>query len=157
MFMIFVCYFSHLFSCCTVFSHVFFSSFAEKLSSDRSTIDASHFGHYFDVFIQWVGSIEILYRLKINSMFVFYSIFRKKLHTLEESEPLSIFSKPTDKTQSAFPDSMICFPNNKAEEPVEQLLFTLNIGIPVIPIPYNALCPHVESPIFERKKQIKRL
>ena len=38
---------------------------------------------------------------------------------------------------------------NKAVDPVAQLLFTLNMGIPVIPNGYNALCPQVESPFVE--------
>lgn len=41
---------------------------------------------------------------------------------------------------------MNCFANMRADAPVEQLLFTLNTGTPVMPISYKALCPLVESP-----------
>ena len=44
---------------------------------------------------------------------------------------------------------------NKAVDPVAQLLLTLNIGIPVIPNGYKALCPQVESPLFHNEKTIK--
>jgi hypothetical protein len=53
--------------------------------------------------------------------------------TLAERLPLSIFSKPTANTHSCFPDSTNSLASNKAVEPVEQLLLTLKIGIPVIP------------------------
>ena len=44
---------------------------------------------------------------------------------------------------------------NKAVDPVAQLLLTLNIGIPVIPNGYKALCPQVESPSFKYKNSMK--
>lgn len=47
--------------------------------------------------------------------------------------PLSIFSKPTARTQSYRPDSIDSLANSKAEAPVEQLFETLKMGIPVIP------------------------
>jgi len=66
--------------------------------------------------------------------------------TVEDKDPDCIFSKPSTNTHSAFRDSMICFPKYNAVDPVEQLLLTLYTGIPVIPISYKALWPHVESP-----------
>ena len=44
---------------------------------------------------------------------------------------------------------------NKAVDPVAQLLLTLNIGIPVIPNGYKALCPQVESPWFKYENSMK--
>ena len=44
---------------------------------------------------------------------------------------------------------------NKAVDPVAQLLLTLNIGIPVIPNGYKALCPQVESPSFKYENSMK--
>ena len=44
---------------------------------------------------------------------------------------------------------------NNAVDPVAQLLLTLNIGIPVIPNGYKALCPQVESPIFQYQNAMK--
>lgn len=69
---------------------------------------------------------------------------------MDERDPLSIFSNPTANTHSALPDSIICLAKSRADEPVEQLLFTLNIGMPVIPMPYKARWPHVESPTTEK-------
>lgn len=74
----------------------------------------------------------------------FFSQKKKKL-TFAPKDPLSIFSNPTARVQSE-PDSMNCFANMRADAPVEQLLFTLNTGTPVMPISYKALCPLVESP-----------
>lgn len=72
--------------------------------------------------------------------------FFKQNFTLDDNEPRSIFSNPRVRTQSALPDSMICFAIINAVEPVEQLLLTFIMGIPVIPTSYSARCPHVESP-----------
>ena len=44
---------------------------------------------------------------------------------------------------------------NKAVDPVAQLLLTLNIGMPVIPNGYKALCPQVESPSFKYEISMK--
>ena len=43
-------------------------------------------------------------------------------------------------------DSTACRARKSAVEPVEQLLLTLTMGMPVIPTPYSAFCPAVESP-----------
>ena len=51
----------------------------------------------------------------------------------EPSAPGFICSKPSASTQSAAPDSMAWRARNNAVEPVEQLLFTLMTGMPVIP------------------------
>ena len=69
----------------------------------------------------------------------------RSLH-IEPSAPRIICSNPTAMTQSAAPVSIACRAKNSAEEPVEQLLLTLTIGIPVWPSPYNAAWPDVESP-----------
>lgn len=45
--------------------------------------------------------------------------------TLDDKEPLSIFSKPSANTQFALPDSTICLAIKRAVDPVEQLLLTL--------------------------------
>ena len=50
------------------------------------------------------------------------------------SAPFSIFSKPTARTHSASPPSIAWRASMSAVEPVEQLLFTLNTGMPVRPI-----------------------
>ena len=49
------------------------------------------------------------------------------------SAPGFICSKPSASTQSAAPDSIACRARNSAVEPVEQLLLTLTIGMPVMP------------------------
>lgn len=64
--------------------------------------------------------------------------FGLKWLTLDVRLPRSIFSNPTANTQS-LPDSTNCFAIIKALDPVEQLLFTLKIGMPVIPTSYIAL------------------
>ena len=46
---------------------------------------------------------------------------------------------------------------NKAVDPVAQLLLTLNIGIPVIPNGYKALCPQVESPLYQYQNSMKKM
>ena len=69
----------------------------------------------------------------------------RSLH-IEPSAPRIICSNPSAITQSAAPVSIACRAKNSADEPVEQLLLTLTIGIPVWPSPYNAACPDVESP-----------
>ena len=46
---------------------------------------------------------------------------------------------------------------NKAVDPVAQLLLTLNIGIPVIPNGYKALCPQVESPLYQYQNSMKKV
>ena len=51
------------------------------------------------------------------------------------SEPFSIFSKPTASAQSAMPPLTAWRARKSADEPVEQLLFTLRTGIPVRPSP----------------------
>ena len=62
------------------------------------------------------------------------------------SEPRSIFSNPTASTQSASPPATSARARYSDVEPVEQLLFTLTIGMPVSPSSYIARCPAVESP-----------
>src|ERR1041384_1125414 len=52
---------------------------------------------------------------------------------LAESAPGSICSKPTTRTHSAMPPAIACAPSMRAELPVEQLLLTLNTGMPVRP------------------------
>jgi hypothetical protein len=69
----------------------------------------------------------------------------RSLH-IEPSAPRIIGSKPRATTQSAAPVSIASRAKNSADEPVEQLLLTLRIGIPVCPSPYNAVWPDVESP-----------
>jgi hypothetical protein len=49
------------------------------------------------------------------------------------SAPGCIFSKPRAITQSARPPRMLCAARYSAVEPVEQLLLTLTIGMPVMP------------------------
>ncbi len=49
------------------------------------------------------------------------------------SEPGCIFSNPSASTQSASPPRIDCAPRNSAVDPVEQLLLTLTIGMPVMP------------------------
>src|SRR6185503_14342637 len=49
------------------------------------------------------------------------------------SAPASICSKPTTITHSAIPPATACAPSMSAELPVEQLLLTLNTGMPVRP------------------------
>ena len=49
------------------------------------------------------------------------------------SDPFSIFSKPTASAQSASPPLTTWRARNRADEPVEQLLFTFRTGIPVSP------------------------
>ena len=49
------------------------------------------------------------------------------------SAPASICSKPTTSTHSATPPATACAPSMSAELPVEQLLLTLNTGMPVRP------------------------
>lgn len=56
------------------------------------------------------------------------------------------FSKPRAMTQSAMPYSTAWRASHSADEPVEQLLFTLRIGIFVRPSAYSARWPQVESP-----------
>jgi hypothetical protein len=51
------------------------------------------------------------------------------------SEPFSIFSKPTARAQSTSPPWTARRARYRAEEPVEQLLLTLTIGMPVRPSP----------------------
>ena len=41
---------------------------------------------------------------------------------------------------------MACAARYSALEPVEQLEFTLNTGMPVIPSSYTARCPEQDSP-----------
>ncbi len=48
-------------------------------------------------------------------------------------EPFSIFSKPTASMQSAMPPAMSWRARYKALDPVEQLLLTLTIGMPLRP------------------------
>ena len=60
--------------------------------------------------------------------------------------PGRICSNPSASTQSAAPDSIACRARNSAVEPLEQLLFTLMIGTPVMPTSYSARWPLVESP-----------
>ena len=62
------------------------------------------------------------------------------------SEPRCIFSKPSASVQSARPPRMACAARYSALEPVEQLEFTLNTGMPVIPSSYTARCPEHDSP-----------
>jgi hypothetical protein len=62
------------------------------------------------------------------------------------NEPGYILSNPRHKTQFAYPDLIACIPKCRAAEPVQQLLFTFIIGIPVIPTLYNALYPLQLSP-----------
>src|ERR1700761_6696120 len=62
------------------------------------------------------------------------------------SAPRCICSKPRASTQSAAPQATAWRARNNADEPVEQLLFTLITGIPVIPTWYSAFWPLVESP-----------
>ena len=54
---------------------------------------------------------------------------------LTPSEPFSIFSNPTASAQSTRPPRTAWRARKSAEEPVEQLLFTFTIGIPVSPSP----------------------
>ena len=49
------------------------------------------------------------------------------------NEPFSIFSKPTAITQSVRPPRIASTLRYRAVDPVEQLLLTLVIGIPVMP------------------------
>ncbi len=49
------------------------------------------------------------------------------------SEPGCIFSKPSAIAQSTMPPRMACAARKSAVEPVEQLLLTLTIGMPVMP------------------------
>jgi hypothetical protein len=58
--------------------------------------------------------------------------FARSFH-LAESAPASICSKPTTSTHSAMPPATACAPSISAELPVEQLLLTLNTGMPVRP------------------------
>ena len=51
----------------------------------------------------------------------------------EPSAPFSIFSKPTASAHSTSPPRTACAASISADEPVEQLLFTLKIGMPVSP------------------------
>ena len=60
--------------------------------------------------------------------------FVRSVH-LTPSEPFSIFSKPSARAQSASPPLTDWRAMNSALEPVEQLLLTLTIGIPVSPRP----------------------
>ena len=60
--------------------------------------------------------------------------------------PGFICSKPSTSTQSTMPLSMAWRPRNRAVEPVEQLLLTLTMGMPVMPTWYSAFWPLVESP-----------
>ena len=62
------------------------------------------------------------------------------------SEPFSIFSKPSASAHSTIPYCTAWRARNSALEPVEQLLWTLMIGIPVIPSSYRQRWPYVESP-----------
>ena len=64
----------------------------------------------------------------------------------EPRAPFSIFSKPSASAHSTMPPSTACFASMSADEPVEQLLFTLNTGMPVRPSSYTARWPQVESP-----------
>ena len=66
--------------------------------------------------------------------------------TVDPKDPLCIFSNPTANTQSERPPDTTWFAICRADEPVAQLLLTLNMGIPVKPIWYRARWPHVESP-----------
>ena len=68
--------------------------------------------------------------------------------TFEGSDPLSIFSNPNARTQSVIPPDMNWFAIKSAVDPVAQLLFTLKMGMPVIPNWYKARCPQVESPVL---------
>jgi len=52
---------------------------------------------------------------------------------LAPSEPFSIFSNPTASAQSAIPPFTAWRARKSADEPVEQLLFTLITGMPVSP------------------------
>jgi hypothetical protein len=67
------------------------------------------------------------------------SLIRKRSKGLERSsknvfkEPVNILSKPKASTQSAYPVWIAFAARYKAVEPVEQLLLTLMIGIPVMP------------------------
>jgi len=58
--------------------------------------------------------------------------FARSVH-FAESAPASICSKPTTSTASTSPPATACAPSISAELPVEQLLFTLNTGMPVVP------------------------
>jgi hypothetical protein len=51
------------------------------------------------------------------------------------SAPGSICSKPKASTQSSAPASISCRARKSAVDPVEQLLLTLTMGMPVIPTP----------------------
>ena len=53
--------------------------------------------------------------------------------------PGLICSNPSARTQSAEPLSTACLAKYNAVEPVEQLLLTFIMGIPVIPTWYKAL------------------
>ena len=53
---------------------------------------------------------------------------------------------PSTSTQSAAPLCTAWRARYSAVEPVEQLLLTLTIGMPVMPTPYSAFWPQVESP-----------
>jgi hypothetical protein len=61
-------------------------------------------------------------------------------------DPVFIFSKPSAMAQSARPAPIARAVSHRAVEPVEQLLLTLVIGIPVSPSSYMARWPEVESP-----------
>lgn len=55
-------------------------------------------------------------------------------------------SKPSASTQSAIPLATAWRARNSAVEPVAQLLLTLKMGMPLMPTPYSARWPAVESP-----------
>jgi hypothetical protein len=55
------------------------------------------------------------------------------------SDPRCIFSKPRANTQLHAPLSITFFAKNNAVDPVEQLLLTFTIGMPVRPNSYTAL------------------
>ena len=55
-------------------------------------------------------------------------------------------SKPSASAHSTAPDSTAWRARNSALEPVEQLLLTLTMGMPVTPTLYSAAWPQVESP-----------
>lgn len=54
-------------------------------------------------------------------------------------------SKPSASTQLASPPRMRLLALYRAVLPVEQLLFTFEMGMPVIPSWYSALCKHDRS------------
>lgn len=141
MLVILVCYFSKMLWFSAKSIHVLSSSISKHLCCNRGGIDSSDVCHILNMFVHGICSVHELENNKMNSacsslqrhVFIISKEIVISMITLEVSEPLSIFSKPKARTQSAFPDSIICLANMSADEPVEQLLFTLKIGIPVIP------------------------